>query len=314
MKRIHVMAAVIVGEDGRILLAKRAANQHQGGLWEFPGGKCEAGETREQALDRELHEELGIRVTAARPLIQVSHDYADKSVLLDVWRVTGFSGEPHGAEGQPLAWVVPPALSDYHFPAANLPIVSAAQLPDCYWVTAPEWTAEHALAQLTQALAAGAALIYWRLPQLSAAAYLHCVQQAAALCAGRAQLMLHGEQALLAQVPGAGWHLSAAQLQGFQGERPAGVRVAASCHNAAELALANQLGVDFVTLSPLLQTASHPEAEPLGWAQAEQLLKQCLSPAYLLGGVSPADLPQAWQVGAQGIAAIRGLWHGVGAA
>ena len=127
MKRVHVAAAVIRGVDGRILIARRADTQHQGGLWEFPGGKVEAGESVEAALGRELKEELGIVVEAARPLIQVQHDYPDKQVLLDVWEVSAFTGEPHGAEGQPLAWVAQRELADYAFPAANQPIVAAAR-------------------------------------------------------------------------------------------------------------------------------------------------------------------------------------------
>jgi 8-oxo-dGTP diphosphatase len=114
VKRVHVAAAVIRGVDGRILIARRADSQHQGGLWEFPGGKVEEGEAVDVALARELNEELGIVVTAARPLIKIKHDYPDKQVLLDVWEVSGFTGEPHGAEGQPLAWVT----------ARDLPLVS----------------------------------------------------------------------------------------------------------------------------------------------------------------------------------------------
>ena len=85
MKRLHVAAGVIRGADGHVLIAKRPLDKHQGGLWEFPGGKVEEGETAEAALARELAEELGIAVIAARPLIQVRHDYPDKQVLLDVW-------------------------------------------------------------------------------------------------------------------------------------------------------------------------------------------------------------------------------------
>jgi 8-oxo-dGTP diphosphatase len=135
VKRVHVAAAVIRDGSGQILIARRADTQHQGGLWEFPGGKVEADESVEAALARELHEELGIVVGATRPLIKVRHDYPDKQVLLDVWEVSAFTGEPHGAEGQPLAWVSPRDLSDYEFPAANQPIVAAAKLPAQYLIT-----------------------------------------------------------------------------------------------------------------------------------------------------------------------------------
>lgn len=128
MKRILVVAAVI-RRGGRILIARRAAHQHQGGLWEFPGGKVEPAEAVQAALVRELREELGITPTAFSPLIRIEHDYPDKSVCLDVWTVTDFAGEPLGREGQPLAWVTEDELPAHDFPAANRPIVTAARLP-----------------------------------------------------------------------------------------------------------------------------------------------------------------------------------------
>jgi 8-oxo-dGTP diphosphatase len=131
-KRVHVAVGVIVNSLGDILIARRANDAHQGGLWEFPGGKVEAGETVSQALTRELHEELGIDIDAAscRSLIEINHDYADKKVFLDVWLVTRFRGEARGREGQPLRWVSPQSLSDYVFPAANTAIVNAIQCAD----------------------------------------------------------------------------------------------------------------------------------------------------------------------------------------
>jgi 8-oxo-dGTP diphosphatase len=102
---LHVVAAVVRDSSNRILIAKRAPDVHMGGLWEFPGGKAENSETREQALVRELQEELGLTATSYRPLIRIPHHYPGKSVLLDVWEVTGWLGEPHGREGQPIRWV-----------------------------------------------------------------------------------------------------------------------------------------------------------------------------------------------------------------
>lgn len=125
MKRVEVAAGVIYNPQGQILIAKRAVNQHQGGLWEFPGGKIEAAESAQQALARELHEELAIDVTASEPLIRIEHEYSDKSVVLDVWCVTAFNGEARGVEGQPLEWVLPSELQNYDFPAANEPIIEA---------------------------------------------------------------------------------------------------------------------------------------------------------------------------------------------
>lgn len=127
LKRIHVVAAVIYGHSDHILIARRPQHLHQGGLWEFPGGKIEADESAYQGLQRELHEELGINVTAATSFMQVSHDYSDKHVLLDIWQVSAFTGQARGVEGQECRWVLLSDLlgenSAYKFPEANKPIL-----------------------------------------------------------------------------------------------------------------------------------------------------------------------------------------------
>lgn len=311
VKRVHVAAAVIRRADGHILLAKRADQQHQGGLWEFPGGKVEAGESVSTALRRELHEELGIAVTAARPLIKVQHDYPDKQVLLDVWEVSGFTGEPHGAEGQPLAWVSPRHLPDYDFPAANQPIVRAARLPTHYLITPDELGRKELLQGIQTAVASGVRLIQLRAPNMYSPEYRDLAVDVVGLCAGKAQVMLKGPLEWLGDFPAAGWHLTAEQLRKYADKGrpfPAHRWLAASCHNAEELALARQMGVDFVTLSPVQPTQSHPEAVPLGWDAAAQLIDGLNLPVYLLGGVGIGDTERAWQLGAQGVSGIRAFW------
>ncbi|MFT6956345.1 MAG: 8-oxo-dGTP diphosphatase [Halieaceae bacterium] len=125
MKEVHVAVGVILDSVNRILITRRGENAHQGGLWEFPGGKVESGETVRHALQRELQEELGITIGIASPLVQVHHDYGDKAVLLDVYVVQEFSGEPKGLEGQPLEWVTETQLKIFEFPKANALIVEA---------------------------------------------------------------------------------------------------------------------------------------------------------------------------------------------
>jgi 8-oxo-dGTP diphosphatase len=127
MQAIHVAVGVIVDTHHRILITQRAQAAHQGGLWEFPGGKREPGESLATALARELREELGLDIGRTTPLLEIHHDYGDKAVLLDVHMVWDFSGEPRALEGQPMVWVAAQDLSHYAFPEANVPIVAAVQ-------------------------------------------------------------------------------------------------------------------------------------------------------------------------------------------
>lgn len=122
---LHVVAAVIYNAAGQILLAQRSSHQHQGGKWEFPGGKVEPGETARHALRRELQEELGIDCVpeVMQPFIDVYHRYPDKPIFLDVWTVGQYSGEARGVEGQIVTWFELDALQELDFPAANRPIL-----------------------------------------------------------------------------------------------------------------------------------------------------------------------------------------------
>lgn len=124
-RSVLVAVAVILNGEQEVLLTRRHATSHQGGLWEFPGGKVESEESLAEGLARELREELGISVHSHHPLIRVEHDYGDKRVVLDVHCVTAFANEPTPCEGQPMRWVSISKLEDYEFPAANRPIVEA---------------------------------------------------------------------------------------------------------------------------------------------------------------------------------------------
>ena len=123
---LHVAVGVVVRQQ-QVLLSLRASHQHQGGKWEFPGGKVEGTETVLAALGRELQEELAIRIEQATPLMQIRHQYPEREVLLDIWLVEAFSGEPKGMEGQQVAWFDISQLHTLVFPDANQPIVARLQ-------------------------------------------------------------------------------------------------------------------------------------------------------------------------------------------
>lgn len=127
MSRIQVVAGIIVkntaGNERQVLLAKRNAKQHQGGLWEFPGGKVDTNEDHFSALQRELQEELGITIQNSQFFQEIKFDYSDKQVALNFYLISEYTGNEHGAEGQPLEWVRLSELKNYSFPEANQAIV-----------------------------------------------------------------------------------------------------------------------------------------------------------------------------------------------
>ncbi len=307
---VHVAAGALLDASGRILLAKRHDDAHQGGLWEFPGGKIEPGETPEAALARELHEEIGVWVESAQPLIRVSHRYPELEVVLHVYRVHGWSGEPHSREGQPLAWAEPGALADYPMPAADRPIVAALQLPDRYVITPPEISdPDDFLAQLDALLTRGLRLLQYRVfdtAGVDAAGLFRAVEEG---CRGAGvSVLLNAGMRGAELLQPRGLHLNSRQLRSCK-RRPEGVAlIAASCHDAADLARARQLGLDFAVLSPVLPTRSHPDAQPLRWDGFARLVRDAGLPVYALGGMHERLLPAAQDAGGQGIAGIRGFW------
>lgn len=310
---VHVVAAALVNADGAVLLQQRAADAHQGGLWEFPGGKLELGESRWNGLVRELNEELGITAQSARPLIAVRHDYPDRRVLLDVWRVDRWRGDPQPLEGQPLDWVRPQRLGDYALPAADRPVVSALRLPDRYLVTpSPGANWEEWFDGLEQAVRGGIDLLQIRAPELSEDAYRALAEAAisrvSALSAS-ARVLLNAAPTTASELGAHGVHLNAARLAALA-TRPLPPRqlVAASCHDISQLARAAELACDFAVLSPVQPTASHPGAAGMGWKTFEQQVAAAGLPVFALGGVGPGDLRLAWSAGAQGVAGIRALW------
>ena len=301
---LHVAVGVIKDCDDNILISLRHDTAHQGGLWEFPGGKVEAGETVEQALTRELKEELDISVKQLTPLIQIKHRYTDLNVLLDVWTVTRFTGMPRGCEGQEINWVSPDQLRDYAFPAANAPIVTATRLPAEYAILNAAKNAD-LLEGLVRLLDNDIKLIQARIKSLSASEASRFIELAIPLCQQKgAKLLVNSAVQGVNRLKVDGIHLTSTDLLALE-QRPEGfLWVAASCHNQKELKHAEVIGVDFVVLSPVLKTPTHPEAAPLGWEVFKALVGSVNTPVFALGGMVNKDKLFAQSLGAQGIAGI----------
>ncbi len=310
---LHVAVGLVRDASRRVLIARRARDSHQGGRWEFPGGKVESGEDVRTALRRELHEEVGILPRRMLPLLRIPHAYPDKRVLLDVWEVTSFSGEAAGREGQPVRWVAADGLSAYTFPDANEAIVRAARLPNRYLVTPePSPGCEDAWVQrLEERLRDGRIrLVQLRAHGLDTPVHDRLASDCLDLCRGYGAELLLNAAPELARELGAGLHLTAERLrqQGCRPELAPGRLLAASCHNAAGLALARELGVDFCVLGPVQATTSHPGRRPMGLSAFGALIRDLPMPVFALGGMEERHLETARCHRAHGIAAIRGLW------
>lgn len=307
---VHVVAGVLTDARGNVLLARRTTGEFAG-LWEFPGGKCEPGETPEAALVRELDEELGIVTSVGAPLISVVQQMTTRRLRLDVRHVAHSNGVPRGLEGQPLSWTPLHLLTPSAMPPADRPVVAALRQPDRLLVTPePDGADDGAwLAWLDRALDAGVRLVQLRLRGVDAARRHRLVGNAVLRClAAGADALVNGDIAL-AHAFGTGLHLRSDQLAGLRQRPVADDRVlSASCHNEAQVDAAVALGCDLLLTGPVMPTASHPGEPGIGWARFERLRERHALPVYAIGGLGPADIPTARRHGAQGIAAIRSLW------
>jgi 8-oxo-dGTP diphosphatase len=312
-ERLQIAVGVILDRGAaRVLLARRPAHAAHGGLWEFPGGKRESGESMLEALRRELREELGMDVRGARPLLRIPHDYADVCVELHVWMVEEWHGEPRGLEGQAHEWVALEDLPRRAFPEANRGIVTALLLPELVVITPDREQYDEAFFTSTAALVdAGVRMLLFRAPRLDAGARATALERLAAICrAAGAILVVNGTIAEARACGADGVHLTARRLTAER-KRPCArpLLVGASCHDAGELERAQAIDADYALLGPVARTPTHARAVPLGWAGLAGLLAPgWRMPIYALGGLTPADLPAARRAGARGVALISSIW------
>ncbi len=311
-KPILVAAAAIIDKKNRVLNTQRLRGTHLAGKWEFPGGKQKAGETTLQALARELNEELGIAPENPKHLITLTHHYPEKTVKLSVWVVTSYSGQPEGREGQPIRWQKISELDSADFPAADYGIIRALQLPDICAITPDIEHVEKALFlnSLEKTLTTGVRLLILRCHSLSKEDYLALSQTVTSLCSRySAACMLNMPVDWLSDCPGANIHLRSSQLLSCNKKLDSLLGlVSASCHSREEIEQAMNVGVDFVLLSPVKQTQSHPDAKVLDWKGFADIASYSSVPVYALGGMTIKDLAIAQTYGAQGISGISGFW------
>jgi 8-oxo-dGTP diphosphatase len=310
MKLVHVAVGVLIDQDQRVLVALRNANAHQGGLWEFPGGKCEAGENISDALRREFFEEIGITITHDAPLCDIRHDYGDKLVWLEVRRVLSYTGKPSGKEGQAIRWQSLISLDAEQFPAANKAIIDRIRLPDRIAITGKARDESDFLKRFDRAVRMGVSTVHLRqgeIPeQTFASLVLRCQQRS---LDSPINLVVNTSLSVFEKFTGVGLHVSSSLLHALQARPVASdISFSASCHTIEQLQQAQAVGADYVFLSPVSTTRSHPTQNPIGWDTFADLVSGSSLPVYALGGMTSDDISRAWRHGAAGIAAISTFW------
>ncbi|WP_313950749.1 Nudix family hydrolase [Accumulibacter sp.] len=311
-KVTEVAAAVLLRGDPaapEFLLAQRPPGKVYAGYWEFPGGKLEPGETSFEALVRELQEELGITVDQAWPWLCREFSYPHATVRLRFFRVSSWHGVISPIEHSAFAWlkVGEPASVEPILPA-NGPILRALDLPPLYALSNAEENGPAAeLARIERALSGGLQLLQIRDKSLAPAERQHFARAAVAAARRyqRARVLINDDAELARMVGADGVHLSSQRLWQVD-RRPDFECVAASCHSAADLTRAAELGLDFVVLGPLLPTPSHPGSSGIGWPQFSALVERSPLPVYALGGLQPEMLETACTAGGHGVALMRG--------
>ncbi len=322
-KSIITEAAVgiIQRDNGLVLLGERPVGKPWAGYWEFPGGKVEVNETPEQALERELQEELGITATLYYPWLTRTYAYpakydamgnletTAKTVKLHFFVVVAWDGEPLGLEQQTISWQNPEKITVGPMLPANAPILTGLGLSNVYAITnLDELGDDEFFERLKDALANGLMMIQVREKQLSPEELLLFAEHVIELAAPyEAKVFINAEMELALALNAAGVHFTSQQLMQLQ-TKPEGLLCGASCHNAEELAQAEKLGLDYAMLSPVQPTLSHVGADSLGWEMFTEMIAGYSLPVYALGGMQMDDLHAARLHGAHGIAMQRKAW------
>ena len=306
---VDVAVGVVTRSDGQVLLAERPAGKPKAGFWEFPGGKFESGENPEQALARELHEELGIDLDTAAPWITREFEYSHMHVRLHLYRVLRWHGEPHGREGQAISWENTHAVKVEPLLPANHAILRALSLPPVYAIShASKYGADEFMQRLQVALENGVRLIQVRERDLSPEELTRLAHRIVSLAHEYgARVLVNGDVTVANNSGADGVHLQAGQLMKTK-TRPDIDLFGASCHNREELLYAGELGADLAVLSPVLPTPSHPGEPTLGWEHFAELCRELPMPVYALGGMRIDMMETAMTHGAHGVSLLSAIW------
>ena len=302
---IEVVVGVIHNDSKEIFISRRKKNQFMSGYWELPGGKVENNEDLSSALKRELFEEIGIKIEKYNLIQTIQQEYPKRIINLSVYVIEKYSGTPVGKEGQDFSWSSIEKIEEYELLPTMLKIINRLSLPNSYWITPDNHNSNSVFEECNQRLSEGVKIIQLRSKSQLDKAYIDNFNKLCQL--NQAKLVLNMPHIDFDE-PCDGWHLTSIELMTTSTrEFPDDKLFGASAHNLIEAKHAEKISVDYISLSPINETPSHPQTQILGWEKASEIIIQCKVPSYLLGGMDKDSMDKALSIGAQGIAGIRGV-------
>ncbi len=308
----HVAIGIIQNSKQQVLVSRRKAESHLGGLLEFPGGKVEKNESPPDALKRELSEELNIDVLDISPLIQIPYNYPNRNVLLNTFLVNEYHGNIIANENQTIMWKFLHSLDEKQFPDANIGILNALKLPRLFAVT-PEFNEDVNFISNFEKVISNSyiEIIQLRSHSLNDQEYAKLVEQCVKLCKkDKVKLIINRGSKAFKRLGVAGMHLTSKDLLSIQ-TRPLSKEylVGASCHNLHEIEQANKLGLDYIFIGPVIEKQHDKNRKTLGLDGFSELALSSQIPSYAIGGLLAEDVEKSILNGGQGVAAIRSIWN-----
>ncbi len=294
-----ITAAIgIIFKDNKVLLSQRKEHQFMAGYWEFAGGKIKTGENKQTALIRELHEELSITVTKCHFLKTIKQSYINKLVILEVFIVDKYEGTIISKEGQNINFCLIDNVEQYKLLPTVKPLINTITLPIKYWITPDNHYTKEWRVLFEKQILNGIKMIQLRSKYNLTEIFIKNIYQ-------KCQ---QNNIKLLLNIPNNsnycnGYHLSSTKLMQTTSKQKDKI-ISASTHTIKELKYAEKLSLDFVSLSAIKKTISHPNAPTIGFAKAKKMITDINIPVYFLGGISHKDLVLAQKNYAHGIAGI----------
>lgn len=307
MNFIDVSVGILLN-DTKVLLGKRPKTKPWAGWWEFPGGKINSGETANDALIRELKEELGITVTSSEPWMIRTHHFNNQPIRLHFFKINSWKKSPIALEHDELKWVEIESPKVEPLLPANQMIFQSLQLPSIYAITNMTEFHGNFFSLLERKIKSEINLIQIRERLLDqneleifSKKVLHLARQ------HKIKVLINANLELAKKIKADGVHLNSKQI--YENITiPEEMIIGASCHSIEDLKQAEARKYNFALLSPVKKTLTHPSIDPMGWKSFQEIINQVQIPVYALGGMACSDIPNAFESGAVGIAAQRAIW------